>query len=331
MNTSVIRKPQPLINPSIRNSIITILIILIPVMLISFIISSVLVIDNSLTNGFLTIMILFVISFLIEFLVLLASKDIIMILLGAEKVSAGEIFETVKDIAAKAKIPTPEVYIIPNPDPNAFAVGVIQSRSAIGLNYGILQLLNKDELRGVIAHEIAHIKNRDTLLMTTASFLLNFVGILIEFTGRLLFYRDNSRSALIGLVLMFVGIIFRIIVAPLMFLAISRTREYMADETGARLINDPISLANALQKIEDYYITNIKRMKEDVKRKYPNTEYTNQDNSNSSVKNALKMMYIGNTEPRTKTSFLQELLSTHPPTEKRIQRLKELARELGIY
>lgn len=315
---SVIRKPEPLIPVSIKNSLLTLLIILIPLLVISFVMSFIVVPKG----GLLFLLVGILITFIFEILILIFSKDIMMAMLRARRVTSGEIFETVREIANKAKIPMPELYIIPDPTPNAFAVGILQSRSAVGLNAGIIELLNRNELRGVIAHEIAHIKNRDTLLMTAAAVLFNSVGMIIDFIGRMMIYQNNNRNAVLGLGLIIFSFIFRLIVTPLMLLALSRTREYIADETGARLINDPLSLASALEKIENYYERYLDQIVARAEERYE---------SNSPIKNALKMMYIGNTEPKKKTSFWREILSTHPPTEKRIERLRELARELGVY
>ncbi|MEM4699281.1 MAG: M48 family metalloprotease, partial [Candidatus Anstonellales archaeon] len=223
------------------------------------------------------------------------------------------------DVASKANLPMPEVYIIPDLTPNAFAVGISPSRSAIGINSGLVDLLQPNELRGVIAHEVAHIKNRDTLIMTVAVILFNSLGLITDYVGRvLIFSASNSRNSgqlvLIGAAIWIFSLIVRLILAPIILLALSRTREYVADETGARLIRDPISLADALIKIHNFYY-NI-----DLSR-YESAE---------PIKKSISMMYIGSIKPK-KTGFWEELFSTHPPVEKRVERLTELAKELRVY
>ncbi len=301
----MIKRPMSILPSSVTNLLITIIIILVPAIFLSII----LIFYSSLENTLL-ITILFIGMVLGQFIVLYFSKSIVMRLLRATKIDHGWIYEHVKNIAKTANIPTPELYIIPDPRPNAFAIGILKSNSAIGINSGLIDILDERELRGVIAHEIAHIKNRDTLLLTTASILFNTLAISIDFIGRqLLFERKN---ALLGVGLIIFSFIFRLIFAPLIILALSRTREYIADETGARLISDPLSLANALEKIESFY-------SKQIDSKY----YTDKRISNS-----LNMMYI---QPIQNRDFLFELFSTHPPTQKRIERLKQLAREMGIY
>lgn len=234
-------------------------------------------------------------------------------MLGAKKIDQGWIYEHVKSISKVANIPTPEVYIIPDPRPNAFAVGILKSNSAIGINNGLIDILNERELRGVIAHEVAHIKNRDTLILTTASMLFNLLGISLEFVGRSMLMNNNNRNAVLGFGIILASFIFRLIVSPILLFALSRNREYIADETGARLISDPLSLADALEKIDNFYKIDI-------------SKYT--ESRPEPVARALNMMYI---QPVQKSNILLELFSTHPPTYKRIERLKELAREMGIY
>lgn len=305
----MIIKPQPLIPQSFINTILTIIIILFPLILLSLLIS---IFYYDFSDPFSLGILTYVGAvFIVQLVLLIFSKDIVMRMLGARRIFDGRIYEAVKEISQKANIPTPEVYIIPNPTPNAFAIGILKSRSAIGINSGLIEVLKDNELRGVIAHEVAHIKNRDTLLLTTASVLFNIVGIAIEILGRNLLFRSNERERAIGVILVVLSLLFRILLAPIFILALSRAREYIADETGARIIGDPLSLADALTRIEEYY----------NKMLYKAMRYNYSDEP-------VRMMYIHSPK---KSSFLEEIFSTHPPVYKRVERLRELAREMGIY
>ncbi|MEM4385731.1 MAG: M48 family metalloprotease [Candidatus Anstonellales archaeon] len=310
----MIIKPKPFISPIVKNTILTLIILIFPLIIMLF----VSLVFFRVTD--LIVLVVYILVFaIIEIGFLFLSKDIIMRVLGARRIQTGWIVDMVRDVASKANLPMPEVYIIPDLTPNAFAVGISPSRSAIGINSGLVDLLQPNELRGVIAHEVAHIKNRDTLIMTVAVILFNSLGLITDYVGRvLIFSASNSRNSgqlvLIGAAIWIFSLIVRLILAPIILLALSRTREYVADETGARLIRDPISLADALIKIHNFY---------------HNPDLPPYE-STDPINKSLSMMYIGSIEPK-KTGFWEELFSTHPPVEKRVERLTELAKELRVY
>ncbi len=213
-----------------------------------------------------------------------------------------QIYDTVKEVSQYAKIPMPKVYIIPSEQANAFATGRNPKNSSVAFTHGILNILSKSELKGVVAHEISHIKNRDILIQTVAATIAGIIGYLGSMAKWTAIFggfggnNDNNEGGLVGLLVM-------AIVAPLIAvivqLAISRSREYLADETGAKIIHDPTSLASALEKI------NASTKKYPLGFGHPSTS----------------SLFINN--PFRASGFVN-LLSTHPPIEKRIQRLKKM-------
>ncbi|AFK22406.1 zinc metalloprotease HtpX [Pyrococcus sp. ST04] len=219
---------------------------------------------------------------------------------------APELHRIVEDLARRAGIPKPRVAIVPTMTPNAFATGRSPKNAVVAVTEGLLQILNRDELEGVIAHEISHIKNRDTLIQTLAAVMAGAIMVLVDFARWSLWFgaydEDRDAGNIIGLIL---AIILAPIAAMLIQLAISRSREYLADETGARISGKPHALASALLKIEQ--AIRYRPMREGN----PATAH----------------MFIVN--PFRGVDFA-ELFSTHPPTEKRIERLRKIALEMGI-
>lgn len=214
---------------------------------------------------------------------------------------APELYDLVASLSDRAEIPMPAVFVVPTQSPNAFATGRDPEHSAVAVTEGITQLLSQEELAGVLAHELTHIRNRDTLTQAVAGTLAGA----ITFLGRMLSFgalygpvtRDDRQG---GNPL---GILFLVILAPisamLIQLAISRTREFAADEGSAEITQDPLALASALQKLET------------VGRQIPM-------NGNP----ALSPLLIINP---LSAEGLQSLFMTHPPSAERIRRLQELA------
>ncbi len=220
---------------------------------------------------------------------------------GAQPVSeseAPELHAIVANLAAKAGLPKPRVYIIPTQTPNAFATGRNPKHAAVAVTQGIMAILNRDELEGVLAHELAHIKNRDILISSIAAVIAGAISYIAQIAQWGLMFggfgsNDDDDSG--G----FLGAIVMMIVAPiaamLIQMAISRSREYLADSTGAKICGCPEALASALRKLEEW------------NHKMP-----------MEVNPATAQMYIVN--PLTGSS-LANLFSTHPPIEERIRRL----------
>jgi heat shock protein HtpX len=231
------------------------------------------------------------------------SDKIVLRMYGAQEVSpeeAPQLHAMVEQLAREANIPKPRVYIIPDDSPNAFATGRNPEHAAVAATQGILRLLTPAELKGVLAHEMGHVLNRDILISTIAATLAGAIMILANMARWAAFFgggRDEEEGGL-GVLGMIVMSIVAPIAALLVQMAISRSREYLADETGAHLAHNPESLARALEKLERG--TQVAPM-------------------NASP--ATAHMFIVN--PLSGTT-LMNLFSTHPPIEERIARLRAM-------
>lgn len=211
-----------------------------------------------------------------------------------------ELFALVKDVAHLSKLPMPKLFIIPTMNPNAFATGRNKDHAAVAVTEGILQLLSKDELRGVIAHEMAHIKNRDTLVSTIAATIAGVISYLAFFARWGAMFGGMGRDRDSGEMIQMLALaIITPLLAMIIQLAISRSREYLADETGAKAIHNPYALASALEKIH-----------EGVKHKP--LRFGNASTSS---------LFIAN--PFSAKGMIS-LLSTHPPMEERVKRLRSM-------
>jgi heat shock protein HtpX len=226
---------------------------------------------------------------------------------GAQEVdanSAPELVNLVAELARRASLPMPRVFLMDNPQPNAFATGRNPQNAAVAVTTGLVQSLGREELAGVIAHELAHIKNHDTLLMTITATIAGAITMLAQFGMFFGGHRDsNSSPGIIGsIALMILGPLG----AMLVQMAISRTREYAADNLGARIAGQPMWLASALVKIEN------------AAHQVPNWEAErNPATAHMFIINPLSGHGVDN------------LFSTHPSTENRIAALQQLAAEFG--
>lgn len=227
------------------------------------------------------------------------SDRIALAMYGAQPASKSKysvLHRIVEEVAGKAGIPKPKVFVIPTPMPNAFATGRSPMYASVAATEGILGLLSEGELRGVIAHEIAHVKNRDTLVVTIAATLAGVISYLANMAQWAFLFggRDDENQG--GVAGMLVLAILTPLIATLLQLAISRSREYLADESGAKTIKDGAVLASALKKLE----AGVHR--------FP-----------FHGSPALSSLFIVNP---FSGSFVVNLLSTHPPLNKRVERLK---------
>ena len=217
--------------------------------------------------------------------------------------SAPDFYGIVEQLAANADLPMPRVYVIDNPQPNAFATGRNPENAAVAATTGLLQRLTSDEIAGVMAHELAHVKNRDTLTMTITATIAGAISMLANFG---LFFGGGSRNNPLG----FVGVLLVAILAPmaamLVQMAISRGREYEADRIGAEICGQPLWLASALGKIAGAAQAI--------------------DNDQAEANPATAHMFIINP---LHAHAVDGLFSTHPGTQKRIARLHEMAAEMG--
>lgn len=233
------------------------------------------------------------------------SDKIVLAMYGAQEVEAKEaptLHKIVEELSQNEGLPKPKVYIIPSNAPNAFATGRSPSAAAVAVTEGIMHLLSEKELKGVISHELAHIKNRDTLIATIAATIAGAIMMLADMARWAAMFggfrrNEEERGGALGVLLM---AIIAPIAALLIQLAISRQREYAADEAGAKLSRDPLSLASALEKLSY------------------SARYIQMDANPSTAH-----LFIVN--PLSGGGLLT-LFSTHPPVEERIKRLKELAR-----
>lgn len=231
-------------------------------------------------------------------------KNIALSATGAQKAPEKDykqLHNVVEEMSIAAGIPKPEVYIIEDRSMNAFATGINTDNAAVAITTGLLEQLNREELTGVIAHEIAHIKLRDTRTMLLAGVLVGSIVLLSDIIFRMALYGGNNKDGRMQAALLAVGVVL-IILAPfigqLIKLAISRKREFAADAEAATLTRNPGGLASALEKLTTQYKREL-------------------DNSSQ----ALQHMYI--VGPETK-SWLKNLFRTHPPTEERIKRLNQM-------
>jgi len=232
------------------------------------------------------------------------SDRLVLRMSGAREVSREEeteLHRMVEELSTRAGLPKPRVFLIDAPHANAFATGRSPARAAVAVTRGLLEVLSPREVRGVLAHEIAHVGNRDVLVATVAAGLATAVTHLAHvfaFSGLLGGRDEEEGSGAAGLLFALVAPIG----ATLVQLGISRSREYMADETGARLSGDPLALASALEKLH--------REAEEVP---------------GHAEPATASLYIVN--PFGALGGLTRLFSTHPPAEERIRRLRALALE----
>jgi heat shock protein HtpX len=233
------------------------------------------------------------------------SDKMVLRMTKAEEVDAAshpEYYRIVEELARRAELPMPKVYIVHENQPNAFATGRNPENAAVAATTGLLEGLSKEELAGVMAHELAHIKNRDTLTMTITATLAGAISMLANFA---LFFGGRRNGAL-GLIGMLAMMILAPLGAMLVQMAISRTREYVADKSGAEICGNPLWLASALGKISGA----AKRIENDGAERNPATAH----------------MYIINPLSGAR---MDSLFSTHPAAENRIAELKRMAAEWG--
>ncbi|WP_407177351.1 zinc metalloprotease HtpX [Bradyrhizobium sp. STM 3562] len=235
------------------------------------------------------------------------SDRMVLATYGAQEVdrnSAPELVELVAGLAGRAGLPMPRVFVMDNPQPNAFATGRNPQNAAVAVTTGLMQSLSREELAGVIAHELAHVKHHDTLLMTITATIAGAISMLAQFGIFFGGHRSNNSGP--GAIASIVMMILAPLAAMLVQMAISRTREYAADNVGARIAGQPMWLASALVKIEN------------AAHQIPNMDAEhNPATAHLFIINPLSGHGIDN------------LFATHPSTANRIAALQQLAAELG--
>ena len=225
---------------------------------------------------------------------------------GAQRVSREQVprlYEVMERLAAKARLPMPKLFMIPEPAPNAFATGRNPQHASVAVTQGLLELMNDEELEGVIAHELSHVRNYDILTSSIAATIAGAITYLASMGRWAMIFggygrdRDDDRGGGLAAILM---IFLAPFAAMMLQLFLSRTREFSADETGARMVGQPYGLISALQKLGAY------------NQRIPTTSIS----PSTSALCIVKPLFCG--------GGLSSLFSTHPPLEKRIQALREM-------
>ena len=215
---------------------------------------------------------------------------------------APELFGIVQDLAQRGGLPMPRVYIIDEEQPNAFATGRDPEHAAVAATTGLLRHLSREEITGVMAHELGHVRHRDTLIMTIAATLSGAIGMLASFGGLMGGGRDENGRPLVSPIVAIAAMILAPLGAALVQMAISRSREFEADRAGAEISGDPRALASALQKIHRI----AQGIPLEATERHPET-------AQMMIMNPLS------------GGGLRGLFSTHPSTEERVERLLQMA------
>ncbi len=211
-----------------------------------------------------------------------------------------DFYTVTENMAITAGLPMPKLYVVEDPAPNAFATGRNEKHAVVATTTGLLAMMNRQELEGVIAHELSHVKNKDMLVMTVAVVLAGFIAIVADIFLRMSMFggdRDNGKAGMIFAVLAIVAAILAPIAAQLIQLAVSRRREFLADASGALLTRYPEGLASALQKIASYA------------------------GPMRSANHATAHLFIGNPFGGKAGNWINKMFATHPPVEERVARL----------
>jgi len=247
----------------------------------------------------------FVISLTMSLVSFYTGDKVVLSSVGAREISRDEypvLYNVTEELCIAAGIPMPKIYVVPDPSPNAFATGRNLENAKIAVNEGLLKILNREELQGVIAHELSHIKNNDIMFATIVSVLLGMIIILSTVFRRTFWWGGGDRDRDSGgVILVLIGLllaIFAPIAAKLIQLSLSRNREYLADASAALITRNPLGLASALKKISGTKVVS------------------------RTVNDAVAPLYIA--EP-FKGIDVKNLFSTHPPIEERVKRLEEMA------
>jgi len=264
-----------------------------------------LVVIGALIGGPQTALLFLVIGLVMNLGVYWFSDKIALKSAGAQPITeeqAPQIYEMVRELTTAAKMPMPALYVIPQEAPNAFATGRSPDKAAVAVTAGITKLLSPDELRGVLAHELAHIRNRDTLIQAVAA----AIGGAITYLGYMLLWFGGDDDSPIGLIASLALVLLAPIAASIIQLSISRQREYSADATGAQICGNPESLASALLRLEE------------GSKAIP-----------MKVNESTECLYIVKPLAGGKGKAMANLFSTHPPIEERVRRLRQMRPSLG--
>jgi heat shock protein HtpX len=248
-------------------------------------------------------MVAFVMALVMNVVTFWFSDKIVLKMYGAQPIGEADapmVYRIVRNLATKARVPMPKLYLIPSPTPNAFATGRSPQHAAVAVTEGILRIMNEEELEGVLAHELSHVLNRDVLISTVAATIAGAIGMLANMAQWSMWFGggrdDEGRGS--NPIALIATIIFAPLAAMLIQMAVSRSREYEADTSGARLTRRPLGLASALAKLHQ------------ANRVMP-----------MDANPATSHLFIVN--PLSGQTFAT-LFATHPPIEERIARLRSM-------
>ncbi|MFB3052731.1 MAG: zinc metalloprotease HtpX [Dehalococcoidia bacterium] len=277
--------------------------------------SAIFLVAGFLLAGVPGLIIAFVVALAMNFFSSWSSDKLVLRLTGAREVTPGQephLHRIVDEVTAMAGLPKPKVYIMQNDAPNAFATGRNANHAAIAVTTGIMRILDDRELTAVLGHELGHIRNRDILVSAIAV----TIGAAIGFLPWLLFFGFGRSRGMFGIVALLATWILAPMAAGLIRAALSRTREYGADETGAQITHTPLALASALEKLETY-------------------SQARPMNVNPAVSHLFIVNPLNSKQKRGGGDMLMGLFgnsfSTHPPIKKRVEKLNEIARKMGSY
>lgn len=270
--------------------------------------SGILMIIGALIGGYDGIFMAFIISLVMNGIAYFFSDKIVLNLYGAKPLDRDRyhwIYTIIEDLTHKDKLPMPKLYLINTPMANAFATGRNPRNASVAVTTGILDILDKHELRGVLAHELSHVKNRDILVSTVAATLAQTIGFLANMMQYAVMWggmsRNSDRNRGYNPLVLLIAAILMPIAATLIQLAISRSREYLADESGAEISQDPLALASALEKLEAH------------------VRYAHLRNDDTVHAPTAHLFIV-----KPFTGGIGALFSTHPPMTKRVERLRKL-------
>lgn len=237
----------------------------------------------------------------------LSANAQVLSMAGAREASREEhaqLYNIVEELCIPARIPMPRIYIVEDPSPNAFAVGIKPEKAGVAFTTGLLERLNREEIEGVAAHELAHIRNYDIRLMTISIALIGVIAILADMGSRMMFQQQrrnsNKKTHPALLIIALVFIVLSPLAARFVHFAVSRNREYLADATAVELTRNPTGLKEALIKISD------------------------SDLDVQSAKKSTASMYIANPFSRARQKDRGSWFSTHPSMKSRIERLEQM-------
>ncbi|MBA2307152.1 zinc metalloprotease HtpX [Candidatus Dependentiae bacterium] len=271
--------------------------------------SGLLMLIGGLFGGMSGVIVFFVISLIMNGFAYFFSDKMVLTMYKAKPLDQsthGWIYDIVSELTTTSGLPMPKLWMVDTPMANAFATGRNPKHSSVAVTSGILSILDPQELRGVLAHEISHIKNRDILISTVAATMATAIGFLANMMQNMAFWgtlsqSSNDRRSINPLVLLVVAILMPI-AASLIQLAISRSREYLADESGAEVSHDPLALASALEKLE---------------MRAQQTHFADNDTTHATTAHLFIVKPFSG-------KGLSSLFSTHPPMQNRVARLRAL-------